>query len=165
LAIAAYVRRVLRVENPHWRRALRVAPVIIALLPFSLFLISIVWSNVAPPPVLYERVFDRKAGRDVHDLEGASDATNDAQHVYLAFRISPEAQSLLTNGLRPLAADSADGKVPIAMEPEWVPAWWTAAHCRDRTVFSGESVRQWDEIVVTECRSDGRTYVEAYWIE
>lgn len=163
--LAILARRMLGIKSGHWLWALRLAPFFIAALPFAVFALNIVWANIAPPPVLFERVFDRAADAEVTDLIGASDATNDAQHIFLGFRTSGKTLSRLTNGLRSLAPDYARDKVPLPVAPMSVPSWWTAQHCPDRTVFGAENVRQWDEIVVVECRSDKRVYVEAIWIE
>lgn len=165
MALAALARRLLRIKSRHGLWTLRIVPFVVAALPFTIFVVSIVWANVAPASVLFETVFDRAASHDVSDLTGASDAINDAQHIFLTFRTSPRTLSLLTKGLRPLAADRARDKVPLPVAPVSVPSWWAAERCRDRSVFGAENVRQWDEVVVTECRSDRRIYVEAIWID
>ncbi|MGJ4947386.1 hypothetical protein [Bradyrhizobium sp. HKCCYLS20291] len=46
-----------------------------------------------------------------------------------------------------------------------LPDWWTAQHCADRIVFIAKKVRRWDDIVVTQCRSDATVYVQASWID
>lgn len=89
------------------------------------------------------------------DLKGSSEAANDAQHIFLAFRAAPGILPLLVKGLNRVSVNRAADKVPLPVAPDSVPAWWAAARCRDRSVVGGENIGQWDEIVVTQCRSDG----------
>lgn len=160
-ALAALLRRLLRVENSKAVLAFKIVPIGLVGMPFGLFWASIAWSNLAPPSTQFRRVFDLSANGNVYDLMGMADATNEVRHVYLSFRTSPETLHRLTEDFRSLESAEVGDKLPLYRHS--APAWWTASVCRDRTVFSGESIRQWDNIVVVACHSDGRTYVEALW--
>jgi hypothetical protein len=60
---------------------------------------------------------------------------------------------------------SAEGLDLVPMPAEPPPTWWTAGQCANRTVHRARNLRQWDDVVVTHCRDDGRTYVQARWID
>lgn len=145
--------------------ALKALPFGIAIAPLTLFTGGIIWANIAPPSVIFKAVFTQAPSDRITDLQGVSDATNDGQEIYLSFRAEQNTlNALVRSGFRLLAAGDRGDWVPMP-STDAPPKWWHAEKCPVRQVLIAENIRNWDEIVVTRCSSDGHVYVQARWID
>lgn len=143
---------------------LAAAPVLAALVPPALLASGLIWSNLAPPSARFQAVFAQAPTNAVRDLRGAGYGTSDAEEVYLAFRTDDAGlRRLLTPAFKAAQNDPRD-LVPMPGDSA-PPTWWTADRCAAREIWSAEGLGIWDDIVVTRCRSDGRIYVQARWVD
>lgn len=143
---------------------LAAAPVLTALIPPALLASGLIWSNLAPPSARFQAVFGPAPTSLVQDLQGAGSGTSDADEVYLAFRTDDAGlRRLLTPAFKVETRDPRD-VVPMPGDNA-PPSWWTAGRCVDRDIWSAETVKIWDDVVVTRCHSDGRVYVQARWVQ
>ncbi len=164
--LAVLLAKLIRPSNTLVRAAFWILPLILAAIPISLFSLAILWGNIAPPRDLFAQVFHVEPGPDILGLQGSSSATSDAAHIVLAFRAPPKTvRSLTAEGFRPLDEQEARELVPLHISPRDLPGWWKAGACDVRTVLAAKDKRPWEDIVVTLCASDGRTYVEAFWLD
>lgn len=145
---------------------LMAAPILAALAPPGLLVSSLIWSNVAPPSARFQAVFGQAPDAAVLDLRGAGSATSDAEEVYLAFRTDEtNLRHLLGPTFKPLGSrDHPRDLVPMNSD-QAPPVWWMADRCGARDMWRVKDVRVWDDVVVTRCRSDGKIYVQARWID
>ncbi|CCE03272.1 hypothetical protein [Bradyrhizobium sp. STM 3809] len=166
LSLAAWLLRLVLRPGPRWSSALRVTPFVIAAIPYVGFVATLLWANYAPPTFIYSSVFGQSAGSDVSALRGQSDASNDFRNVFMSFSTSDDALKRTLETLRLERAETlkAADLVPLPGNI-MLPDWWTAQRCADRTVFIAKNVHRWDDIVVTQCRSDATVYVQASWID
>ena len=141
------------------------APLLAGAAPMALLVGGLVWSNFAPPAARFHQVFDVAPSDRVRDLRTTGSGTSDAEEVYLAFTTDDanEASLLAPPFVKVPAPIEALDLVPMPAEPP--PPWWTAGQCVNRTVHHARNLRQWDDVVVTHCGDDGRTYVQARWID
>lgn len=165
LAVCALTWLLVRKRWPRLRPWLKAAPFAIAATPTALLAAGLLWINLAPAGFRFKEVFAVPAGRNIHDLKARGSGVNDAEEIDLAFS-TDEAGWRALIGPRFEAVQGDDQMrdlVPLAgSEP---PPWWRGHHCGDRTVHIARRQRDWDQIVVTRCRDDGRVYVQASWVD
>ncbi|GGL20975.1 hypothetical protein [Caulobacter rhizosphaerae] len=140
-------------------------PVLAGAAPVLLLVGGLVWSNFAPPAARFEQVFDVKPSPRVRDLRTAGSGTSDAEEVYLAFTTDQTDEAWLVGPPFAKVPPPIEGQDLVPMPAETPPAWWTAGRCANRTVHRARNLRQWDDVVVTHCHDDGRTYVQARWVD
>lgn len=166
LSVASWiVRRIFKPRRWWLRWGMILAPFGLAGIPFALFVVLIVWANIAPSKQVFSWVFDRPATSAIQNLHGRSRAINDSQEVFLAFSNTEAAFNEVTGStpFQPMGSAIRRNLVPLPVaEP---PSWWRADRCQDRTVYLAKDVRQWDELVLTRCPSHGAIYVQARWID
>lgn len=164
--VARLFRRLLSPKNGAVLFTLRWAPVGLAATPFTLFVLSIVWGNIAPPTFLFWEVFGRYPDSAIEELQGHSDAINDAQEVFLSFAASDAAlkQALSAISFSPAGEAKNQDLVPLP-SGDPIPNWWRAPRCDKRAVYVARNVKRWNDIVVTHCQDDATIYVQARWID
>jgi len=167
LSLAAWgVRRALGPNRPKLRRFVTIAPFFIAAAPLCIFLGRIVWANIEPPFALYQTVFDRLPDQDVERLQGHASAFNDYDEVFLAFARSKAAlDRSLASASFVVEKHPMEDDALLLSEPYPPPTWWRAPSCPQRSVYVARNTRKWDQIVVTDCRSNDTVYVQARWID
>jgi hypothetical protein len=140
-------------------------PLLVGAVPVLLLVAGLTWSNFAPPATKFEQVFGVTPSDRVRDLRAEGSGTSDAEEVYLAFTTDKANEALLVAPPFAKVPLPIEGQDLVPMPAEAPPAWWTAGQCVNRTVHRARNLRQWDDVVVTHCSDDGRTYVRARWID
>ena len=169
--LSAILWGIIRPKKGVLRTALRAFPFLVGAAPVGLFVVSLIWQNIAPAPLQYEAVFGHPPDRSVTDLNALASGTNDADEIYLAFRAAPSALQRDLTHFAPIA----DFPDPMLANMQGdTPSWWRVTACRDRSMYAAKpdyaskdhrGSTYWETIFLVRCNEDGMVYVYASWID
>jgi len=155
-----------------WLRLVLIAfPFLVGAAPVGLFVAGLIWQNIAPAPLQYEAVFGHPPDRSVTDLNALASGTNDADDIYLAFRVTP---STLERDLAHFAPIVDFPDPMLANMNGDTPPWWRVTACRDRSMYAAKpeyasedhrGSTYWETIFLVRCNEDGMVYVYASWVD
>ncbi len=113
----------------------------------------------------FEEGFGWAPGPEIQHLRGRTDAGVDSRTIYIAFDGTPPARNELIKRLRGSIAaaenDGLDSDIYGGNAPSWFNAAspWVKRHSCTRREYSGiANWNAWHEVVIVDCRSDGRIY-------
>ena len=165
LAVCALTQLLVRKRWPWLGPWLNAAPFVIAATPMALLAAGLLWINFAPAGFRFKEVFAVSAGQNIHDLKARGSGVNDAEEIDMAFATDEAGWRKLIGPSFETVEDKDQLRDLVPMAGSELPSWWNGHRCGDRTVRVARHLRNWDEIVVTRCRDDGRVYVQASWVD
>jgi hypothetical protein len=173
LSIAAIVWgiRRYRKSNPKNDKYWIGVPIGCGCLPFIFILVMFGFSwgveTFQSPASSYERVFKVHPDKAIRNLQADVESSFDSYYIYLAFGRSDVAWANVVE----LAGGGPSGPETAALDSivsQGVPAWFNAGSpwlkrntCKDAKRYFVNNYKGWDDIVLVNCRSDGRIYVMA----
>jgi len=163
--LCRFVRRRQSPSGPLYGWLLKVFPFVVSPLPVLGFVLGILWKNNMPEAEQFETAFDMPADQSIKVLYAKTTASTDSQFLTLSF-VAPEPylDDIVAPSRFTVVGKSQENDLLDRSFSESSPVWPAVQACPSRDVLHATNYRNWDEMVVVRCRSDGVTYLAAQWV-